>query len=161
MSASEVSPSEVSLDPRNQAISNWQADCEKIFEKVRQQLQQRDELCSRIVSGELALQTLLLEKDLSQAELETKLLTVLDSLPELGKVPARKILQERQSWRIGQFSKQELSDIVQQVAQAAGKKAAGGKALGGQKTTAQKATAQKTKGHEPNAQQTQPGTSAT
>jgi len=107
------------------------------------------------------LQTLLLEKDLSQAELETKLLTVLDSLPELGKVPARKILQERQSWRIGQFSKQELSDIVQQVAQAAGKKAAGGKALGGQKTTAQKATAQKTKGHEPNAQQTQPGTSAT
>jgi len=160
MSASEVSPSEASLDPRNQAISNWQADCEKIFEKVRQQLQQRDELCSRIVSGELALQTLLLEKDLSQAELETKLLTVLDSLPELGKVPARKILQERQSWRIGQFSKQELSDIVQQVAQAAGKKAAGGKALGGQKTTAQKATDQKTKGHEPNAQKTQPGKSA-
>ena len=101
--------------PAEAAMNGWQTQCEEIFEKVSLLLQDRDELCSLLANGDLSLQELLLQSELSETRKGVKLLTVLDSVADIGKVRARKILQDRQSWKIGQFRKQELSDIVRQV----------------------------------------------
>lgn len=99
------------------ALATWQGQCETIYDKVSLLLQDREQLCSRLAQEELSLQELLLSDELPEVAQGIKLLTVLDSVSVIGKVRARKLLQHRQSWKIGQFQRQELADIVRQVNQ--------------------------------------------
>lgn len=93
-------------------LSKWQADCDGVFSKVSRQLEQREQLCSRLSGGKVELAELVLATDPEPQVMETKLLTLLDCLEGLGKVPARKLLGEKQNLKVSQFSRQELEQLM-------------------------------------------------
>ena len=95
--------------------ASWQSQCEQVFAKVAQQLHAREQLCTEMEAGEVSLRSLLLDNPPSEVLASYKLLTLLDAMPGVGKVPARKLLGERQNWKVHQFAPAELAEIVAQV----------------------------------------------
>ena len=58
------------------------------------------------------MRSLLLDNPPGKVLASYKLLMLLDAMPGVGKVPARKLLGERQNWKVHQFSPAELAEIV-------------------------------------------------
>lgn len=95
------------------SLSKWRADCDGVFDKVSRQLERREQLCSRVASGQVGVAELVLAEDPEPLVSETKLLSLLDCVEGLGKVPARKLLGEKQNLKVGQFSRQELQQLME------------------------------------------------
>lgn len=93
-------------------LSKWRADCDGVFAKISRQLEQREELCSRLAGSHIKLAELVLAADAEPQVSQTKLLTLLDCVEGLGKVPARKLLGEKQNLKVAQFSRQELQQLM-------------------------------------------------
>ena len=95
--------------------ASWQSQCEQVFAKVARQLHAREQLCAEMEAGEVSLRSLLLDNPPSEVLASYKLLMLLDAMPGVGKVPARKLLGERHSWKVRQFSPAELTELVAAV----------------------------------------------
>ena len=102
-------------DTASTPSADRETQLEQVFDKVALHIQARERLCGKISTGEIALRTLLQGSPISKVLAGYKLLMLLDAMPGLGKVPARRLLGDRQAWKVGEFTLAELGRLVSEA----------------------------------------------
>ena len=102
-----------------QDASEWPSEYEAVFAKAAEVRSQRDGLKAEIDSGEMLLGEVLSRADAEKAIADIKLLSLMDCIPQLGKVKGRRLLGDlgwAETVKLGQLASEQQEELLTRLA---------------------------------------------
>ena len=102
-----------------QDTSEWPPEYEAVFAKAAEVRSQRDGLKAGIDSGELLLGEVLNRADAEKGIADIKLLSLMDCVPQLGKVRGRRLLEDlgwSETVKLGELASGQRGELLSRLA---------------------------------------------
>lgn len=102
-----------------QDTSEWPPEYKAVFAKASEVRSQRDALKTGINSGNLLLREVLNQADAEKAIADIKLLSLMDCVPQLGKVRGRRLLGNlgwAETVKLGELASEQQEELLSRLA---------------------------------------------
>ena len=102
-----------------QDASEWPPEYKAVLAKASEVRSQRDALKSEINSGNLLLREVLNQADAEKAIADIKLLSLMDCVPQLGKVRGRRLLGNlgwSETVKLGELASEQQEELLSRLA---------------------------------------------
>lgn len=102
-----------------QDASEWPSEYEAVFAKAAEVRSQRDGLKAEIDSGEMLLGDVLGKAGTEKAIADIKLLSLMDCVPQLGKVRGRRLLGNlgwSETVKLGELASEQQEELLSRLA---------------------------------------------